>query len=109
MKLRCTIDTKDIDIEQFSSVENGIYDVDRHGVYHLWHGLKTYIVAFKEVDVKTCKHQWVGRTDTDSPVCYYCGAKEGSFYAICIDTDDEDEALANMSVGIKTHELGEKI
>jgi len=101
MKLRVTIDTDDIDFREYNSLGNGVFGIDKDGVYHAWYGMRTYLIAFKQIEVMSCHHQFNGRDDNpyvENGECYDCHAKEGSYYSLCLDTDDVDEARANMKL-----------
>jgi len=55
MKIRVTVDLDDEDSDyrrsELGSVANGVYGVDKEGVYHLYYGSHSYLCEFKDVVV----------------------------------------------------------
>ena len=33
-------------LEEHGSLDNGVYGIDKDGVYHMWYGSKNYLVEF---------------------------------------------------------------
>ena len=46
-KIRVVVDLDDdLELTEHGSLERGVYGMDRDGVYHMYHGSKTYLVSF---------------------------------------------------------------
>jgi hypothetical protein len=51
MKIRVTIDLDKVDLDEYGSMENGVFGCDEDGVYHMFLHNRSYMVVFEDVEI----------------------------------------------------------
>ena len=51
MKIRATIDLDKIDLDEYGSMENGVFGCDEDGVYHMFLHNRSDLVKFEDVEI----------------------------------------------------------
>lgn len=50
MKIRCTIDLDKIDLDDYGSLDNGVFGIDKEGLYRLYYHNRSNLVEFEDVE-----------------------------------------------------------
>ena len=51
MKIRATIDLDKVDLDDYGSMENGVFGCDEEGVYHMFYHNRSDMVVFEDVEI----------------------------------------------------------
>jgi len=57
MKIRATIDLDQVDLDEYGSMEHGVFGCDEEGVYHMYYHNRSDLVKFEDVEVLDKKNE----------------------------------------------------